>query len=153
MNPYFYPNPYQMNPQMQINNPVQTQQVIKVNGKNGAMAYQMAANSSALLLDETAPIVWLKTTDGACYPTLTAYDIKVHEELPPVDMHDLESRIQKLEEVMNNAQSHITENERNAAGEQVKSNAGYDKYHTRNAEPTGFTAKYGTEQSTNKRSY
>lgn len=46
------------------NTTLQRQEVIRVNGRNGAEAYQMAPNSSILLLDETAPIVWLKTTDA-----------------------------------------------------------------------------------------
>ena len=40
-------------------------QITRVNGKNGAEAFRMAQNSSALLLDENDPIVWLATTDGA----------------------------------------------------------------------------------------
>lgn len=40
-------------------------EVIQVNGENGARAFAMAPNSSALLMDATAPIVWLCTTDGA----------------------------------------------------------------------------------------
>ena len=35
----------------------QRQEIVRVNGKNGADAYQMAPNSSILLLDETAPII------------------------------------------------------------------------------------------------
>ncbi len=35
----------------------QRQEVVRVNGRNGANAYQMAPNSSILLLDETAPII------------------------------------------------------------------------------------------------
>ena len=30
-------------------------EIVKVNGENGARAYQLAPNSSALLLDESAP--------------------------------------------------------------------------------------------------
>jgi hypothetical protein len=44
-----YYNPYQ-----QISN---HQEVIRVNGRQGAEAYQMAPNSSVLLLDENAPVV------------------------------------------------------------------------------------------------
>ncbi len=40
----------------------------------------MPPNSSILLLDETAPIVWLKMTDGAGYPTLNPYDIAPHQD-------------------------------------------------------------------------
>lgn len=47
-----YYNPYQPYYNMGAR-----QEVVRVNGKNGADAYQMAPNSSILLLDETAPIV------------------------------------------------------------------------------------------------
>ena len=75
--------------------------IVRVSGKPGADAYQMAPNSEALLLDETAPIVWLKTTDGAGYPRLVAYDIVAHEEEKPADYKSLEERIKKLEELLN----------------------------------------------------
>jgi hypothetical protein len=61
----------------------------------------MAPNSSILLLDETAPIVWLKVTDGAGYPTLNAYDITPHEDEVVAATKSLEDRIQKLEEIVN----------------------------------------------------
>lgn len=86
-----------------------TQQIIKVNGENGARAYQMPPNSSALLLDESEPIVWLKQTDGAGYPTLTPYKIEPYTPEPVPDMRDLETRIAKLEGLMN-GKSNITEN-------------------------------------------
>ena len=38
-------------------NPQLRQEVVRVSGRNGAEAYQMAPNSSILLLDETAPII------------------------------------------------------------------------------------------------
>lgn len=78
------------------------QEAIKVNGRAGADAYQLAPNSSVLMLDNTAPIVWLAVSDGAGYKTLTAYDIKVHEEKKPEDAYKkLEDRIKRLEERMN----------------------------------------------------
>ena len=86
------------------NTTLQRQEVIRVNGRNGAEAYQMAPNSSILLLDETAPIVWLKTTDGASYPTLNGYVIsplKANGNEHP-ELVELEERIQKLEEAFNN---------------------------------------------------
>lgn len=54
--------------------PVKTE-VIRVHGEEGAKAYPLAPNSSIILMDETEPVVWLKTTDGAGYPTVTGYDI------------------------------------------------------------------------------
>lgn len=77
------------------------QEVIKVNGKNGVDAYQMGPNSSALLLDTTASIVWLVQTDGAGYKTSTAYDITPHTPEEEVQYKSLEERIKKLEEAIN----------------------------------------------------
>lgn len=78
------------------------QEVIKVNGKNGANAFQLAPDSSALLLDTSAPLVWLVQTDGAGYKTLIAYDIKPHEEVEETNaIKALEERIKKLEETVN----------------------------------------------------
>ena len=98
----YYP---QMYPQMQMPQIPQTyqhqQQIVKVNGRNGAETYQMPPNSSALLLDESAPIVWLAQTDGAGYKTLTAYDITLHQDAPPVDTQDLLQRVMRLEEKLN----------------------------------------------------
>lgn len=100
--PYSYPNPFQTYQQPIQQNIPQTQQIIKVNGRNGANAYQMPPNSSVLLLDESSPIIWLAQTDGAGYKTVTAYDIQLHQDLPPVDTHDLEKRISKIEEMLKN---------------------------------------------------
>lgn len=79
----------------------QRTEVVKVNGEGGAKAYQMPPNSSVLLLDETAPIVWLKTTDGAGFPSLSPYSITPYKPAPPVDVNGLEQRIARLEEMIN----------------------------------------------------
>ena len=82
--------------------------VVKVSGRNGAEAFQMTSDESVLLLDTTAPIVWLCQTDGAGYKTLTPYDISVHKETPPEDKYkSLEERIAKLEDILN-AKSNTT---------------------------------------------
>lgn len=93
--------PY-MNPYVQPVQPVQMPtQVVRVSGENGARTYQLAANSSALLLDESGLMVWLVTTDGAGYKTVSPYDITPHQAAPAPDFGSLESRIQKLEEIVN----------------------------------------------------
>lgn len=75
-------------------------QVTRVNGKNGAEAFQMAPNSSILLMDEHDPIVWLKQTDGAGYPTVTPYTVTPHQAAAPVDVNGLEARVKRLEEML-----------------------------------------------------
>ena len=98
-NPYASVNPAYLS---QVSHAGNSNQIIKVNGRGGAEAYQMPPNSQVLLLDETQPLLWLKQTDGAGYPSLTAYDIKPHEETPVPDMKSLEERITKIEEAMRN---------------------------------------------------
>ena len=98
-NPFF--NPFGYGQQVPAQ-PVQpAQQVVRVNGENGARAYQIGANSSALLLDESGLMVWLVTSDGAGYKTVAAYDIVPHQEAQAPDFGGLESRIKRLEEKMN----------------------------------------------------
>lgn len=91
--PYF--NPYAQQPI------IQPTQVVRVNGENGARTYTIGANSSALLLDESGLMVWLVTSDGAGYKTVTPYDITPHQAQPAPDYESLESRIKKLEEIVN----------------------------------------------------
>ena len=92
--PWNYNNPYMPN---NFQMPFQTQapqmQVVRVNGRNGAQAYQIGPNSSALLLDESGTLVWLVTTDGASYKTVSPYDISPHQDAPAPDFRGLETRI------------------------------------------------------------
>lgn len=75
MNPY---NPFQLRqqqafpgqPQMLTN---QQQNLIRVTGMDGAKAYQMPPNSSVALFDEGEDIFYVKTTDGAGFPTVRAF--------------------------------------------------------------------------------
>ena len=108
---YPYQNQYLQNLVMP-----QQQEVVKVNGKNGVDAYQIAPNSSALLLDTTASIVWLVQTDGAGYKTSTAYDITPHIPEEEAQYKTLEERISKLEETIN-AKSNIKSTTRKSESE------------------------------------
>ena len=104
-----YPYNNQFYPQIIPPTVQSKREVIKVSGRAGAEAFQLEPDSSALLLDNTAPIVWLVQTDGAGYKTLKPFDIKEHEEEKPVDVYkNLEERITKLEEVINAKQSNTS---------------------------------------------
>lgn len=98
-------NPYNFVPQIQM--PAPHMEVVRVKGENGADAFQMGPNSTALLLDENDPIVWFVQTDGAGYKTKTPYDITLHIDEPKPDVKSMEDRLiaidqrlQKIEEVM-----------------------------------------------------
>ena len=88
---------------MQQHTPSSRQEVIKVNGENGANAINLAPNSSLLALDMSGSLVWLVTTDGAGYKTVSPFDITPHEAAPAPDFASLESRIEALERMMNDA--------------------------------------------------
>ena len=97
----YFNNPYQM-PQM---GQIQRQDVVHVNGENGARSYQLAPNSNALLLDDTAPLVWLVQADGAGYRTVTPYKIEPYTPEPVAqasEIKSLEERISRIEEVLRN---------------------------------------------------
>lgn len=85
-----YGNPYADRlAAMQQNQTMQQRcDVVTVNGENGAQAYPLAPNSSALLLDESQPLVWLVKTDGAGYKTVSAFNITPHEQAY-ADLHEL----------------------------------------------------------------
>ena len=93
--------PYQTFPYQQPAFSFPKYDVVKVSGRGGAEAFQMAPNSSVLLLDETAPLVWLATTDGAGYKTLAPYSITPYQPEPEIDTKSLLARIEKLEAAIN----------------------------------------------------
>lgn len=67
MNQNMY-SPYQQTqPQQSVNT------LVRVTGMDGAKAYQMGANSAVVLFDENEPIFYIKSTDGAGFPTITPY--------------------------------------------------------------------------------
>lgn len=83
----------------------QTYKIIHVNGEGGARALQMAPNSEALLLDDTAPLIWLVQTDGAGYKTATPFSITPYQPAPPVNLQELSDRITRLEAKLNEKSS------------------------------------------------
>lgn len=85
----------------------QRQDVIKVNGRAGAEMYQLAPNSSVLMLDETNNLAWFKMTDGAGYATLKPFSLVPYEEPKPIDAKALEERIARLEEALNDKSDNI----------------------------------------------
>ena len=108
-NPFAPALPYQ---QMMYQQAQQQTQVVRVNGEAGARTYQIGPNSSAMLLDESGTMVWLVTTDGAGYKTVGAYDITPHQQPAAVDYSDLETRIKRLEDMINGDAANITATQR-----------------------------------------
>ena len=100
-----YPNPF--GNRFETMQAAPKYEIIHVNGRNGAESFRMATNSQCLLLDDTAPIVWLCQSDGAGYHTVTPYRIEPYQAEPAPDYTTLEKRIKRLEELLN--ESHTSD--------------------------------------------
>ena len=49
--------------------------IVKVNGRNGAEAYNLGPNSSAVLFDNNDPVIWFVSTNSAGYKTCISYEM------------------------------------------------------------------------------
>lgn len=85
-------------------------EITQVNGEAGAKSFRMGPNSSYLLLDNSAPIIWLVTTDGAGYLNATPYDYAPHQTQAQIDINTLAQRVSQLEELINAKQSNSRQN-------------------------------------------
>lgn len=76
-----YPNiqPLQ-NLQQPLQQPTQTTGLIKVTGIEGAKTYQMPPNGITALFDNNEDIFYIKSTDGAGFPTIKAYKFTAVQE-------------------------------------------------------------------------
>lgn len=108
-NPYQAYNPYFQ--QMQASSSpapiLPQQQIIQVNGKASVDTISLAPNSSILVMDTSAPIVWMCVSDGVGKVTATPYDIVVHKEEPPVDVRSMEQRLSAIESTISEMEDKI----------------------------------------------
>ena len=126
-----YPYPAQAAPVGMYYQPPYQQsfQITKVNGENGAKAFQMPPNSSIILLDESNPKVYIKETDGASYPKLSVYklvpdtdaEIKEETDKSKDQIKKLEERIAVLERFVTNSKAIAAKNEAKAKEKETKS--------------------------------
>lgn len=89
--------------------PPAQEEVIQVNGKNGANAVNIAPKSSKLVLDMSGTMVWLITTDGAGYKTVTPYDITQHKEEPSPEISGIEELKARMTDLENTVRGFINE--------------------------------------------
>ena len=116
-NPYasLIPQNQYYNPQMnnqQIFPQEQPQNLIRVNGIDGAKAYQMNANSTVALFDSNEDIMYIKNTDGSGFPSIRMFKFEeVNETTKSEEKQDYISRKEFEEfkkELMNNGKQSIS---------------------------------------------
>ena len=113
-NPMYQNNDY-FGRSRQVEQPMNN--LIRVTGIDGAKAYQMPANSSVALFDNNNDYMYVKTTDGAGFPTIRTFTFtEMKEENKPVEKVDYISR-QEFEEfkkeLMNNGKQSIQRSKSN----------------------------------------
>ena len=89
-------------PQPSMQTQLPPQQVLQANGRTSINALRMSPNSSVLIMDTTAPVVWLCTSDSLGNVTPVAYDIVPHKEKGTADVGDIEARLSAVEDSVNN---------------------------------------------------
>ena len=85
------------------------QQVIQVSGKSSVDAMKMAPNSSVLVMDNTAPLVWLCISDGVGNVSATPYEIKEYKAPPAPD--SVEARLGAVEETLKRMEAKLNESD------------------------------------------
>jgi len=80
------------------------QQILQANGKSSIDAIRMSPNSSVLIADTTAPIVWKCVSDGLGNVTAEAFDISHHKTEAEVEketttnlLNEISERLKRLE--------------------------------------------------------
>ena len=98
--PGFYQSPYTQpaqNPYMdrlaQMQPPPQPRDgLIRATGMDGARAYLMPPNSAVALFDGGQDVFYVKTTDGAGFPTIRAYSFQPMEQAQAMGASDYVTR-------------------------------------------------------------
>ena len=114
MNTYF--NPYQGYNQPYVPKPnvLPPQQILQANGKTSIDMLQMSPNSSVLIADTTAPMVWKCVSDGLGNVTSEAFDIVPHKDEATQEQETLaaiNTRLTRLEGIVNEQSAFIGHSE------------------------------------------
>jgi hypothetical protein len=118
------------------------QQILQANGKASIDAIRMSPNSSVLIADTTAPIVWRCVSDGLGNVTAEAFDITHHKSEAEVEkentnnlLNEISERLKRLEfnyESIINKSYESTDKTVNADSSNVtKSSNGNSKYNAK----------------------
>lgn len=118
------------NPYMQIQqnaNILPPQQIIQANGKQSINSLRMSPNSSALIADTTAPIVWRCVSDGLGNVTSQAFDIVPHKSEEEVEKDNLTAALKNLDQRVKELEA---KNEQSNIKRSIESNASDAEYQT-----------------------
>lgn len=89
----------------------QRQQLIRVNGIDGARAYQMPPNSTVALFDANNDLMYIKCTDGAGFATTRVFSFIEQKETQTPTASEFVTRkeFEELKEVLKNGKQSVSE--------------------------------------------
>ena len=107
----------QMGMNMQNNIPVTNPLMLtRVTGLEGAKAYQMPANSTVALFDNNEDLMYIKTTDGAGFPTIRTFafnEVVANNPVPDNVDYVTRDEFNKLKEELLNGKQSISRSKSN----------------------------------------
>ena len=87
----------------------QRQELIKVNGIEGAKNYPLSPGSTVALFDAESDIMYIKSMDAGGFPSIRTFTFSEAISTPPSDMEtrisSLETEIAQLKEALNGIKS------------------------------------------------
>lgn len=102
-----YANPYGAYQQPNYDQNQYQQGLIKVTGLEGAKAYQMQPNSVVALFDANNDIFYVKSTDGAGFPTIRAFSFTPYNVEQNHTEYVTRSEFNQLKEMLLNGKQSI----------------------------------------------
>lgn len=145
ISPYYPPFMNQSKPQAPlVTSPfLQKREVEYVTGREGAEAFQLAPNSSALLLDKELNVLWVIATDqNGSKSVVKGYNIGEEYTPPkPVTLDDLMAQMQSLNERLNKM-----EEEKQNGQSDSKPAVNSKPYESGNAESRGSSSSHAVRE-------
>lgn len=138
-------NPYMTNMFPYPSNSPSSVEIPHVNGIESARNYPLPTNSSALVLDNNAPIVYMITTDSAGFKTIKPYAISEYKPEPEVDVRSLLNRVDAIERRLNHESDTSTAERPEPNTSASRSSKVIDEYDSMQRKSTGGNAKLFSE--------
>ena len=109
--------------------PIPTE-IPRVNGMESAQNYPMAKDSSALVLDSNAPIVYMLKTDSSGFKTIKPFTISEFKPEPEIDMRALLDRVDAIEKRLNDESDNRTVERNKTNNATNRASKVFDEYDT-----------------------
>lgn len=119
------------------------QQILQANGKASIDALRMAPNSSVLVADQTAPIIWKCVSDSLGNVSATAFDVTPRKTESEIEKENLMNTLKDIVDRLTRLENkHEPDTVKHSTTNTVQTNADNA---TKFPKPTGFVATNGKQ--------